>query len=182
MTLQEAIKHCYEEADKLGNCECGKNHLQLAHWLEKLNEIEQSPTEIRPKEETKNVRLFIAFSEKFEGGDDVDADNASSYIQNKFNLCFESIGYVSNDKDRILYRGNSFDDISQAIEKIRWSDIIIISNDLNKTRNDVLFNLIIDSGKSYLFEGQLDTVIHCNEIVEDCLNEAKKELLSAIRI
>lgn len=33
MTLDEAIKHCYEKAD----CsECGQEHKQLAEWLEEL--------------------------------------------------------------------------------------------------------------------------------------------------
>lgn len=37
MTLDEAIKHCREVADK--KCDdCGKEHLQLAEWLEELKE------------------------------------------------------------------------------------------------------------------------------------------------
>lgn len=39
MTLDEAIKHCHEVAEKCEcNCECGKEHLQLAEWLEELQE------------------------------------------------------------------------------------------------------------------------------------------------
>ena len=35
MTLNEAIKHCYEVANR--KCDdCGKEHLQLAKWLEEL--------------------------------------------------------------------------------------------------------------------------------------------------
>lgn len=33
MTLDEAIKHAEEKA---GNCECGKEHAQLASWLKEL--------------------------------------------------------------------------------------------------------------------------------------------------
>lgn len=35
MTLEEAIKHCYEVAEEKCD-ECGKEHLQLAKWLEEL--------------------------------------------------------------------------------------------------------------------------------------------------
>ena len=54
------------------------------------------------------------------------------------------------------------------------ADIIIISNDLSSKRDDVLFNMIIDSGASYLFEGQLDTVAHCFNVVEDAFYTIKK--------
>ena len=38
MTLDEAIKHCYEVADR--KCDdCGKEHLQLAKWLEELQDF-----------------------------------------------------------------------------------------------------------------------------------------------
>ena len=36
MTLQEAIDHCYDKANELKACECAKEHLQLARWLEEL--------------------------------------------------------------------------------------------------------------------------------------------------
>jgi hypothetical protein len=36
MTLDEAIQHAEEQAYKLGNCECGKEHKQLAEWLKEL--------------------------------------------------------------------------------------------------------------------------------------------------
>lgn len=43
MTLKDAINHCYEVADiKICNDEekeCGYEHLQLASWLERLEEI-----------------------------------------------------------------------------------------------------------------------------------------------
>lgn len=38
ITLDEAIKHCYEVADR--KCDdCGKEHLQLAQWLEELRQL-----------------------------------------------------------------------------------------------------------------------------------------------
>ena len=38
MTLDEAIKHCYEKAD----CsECGQEHKQLGEWLEELKHYKQ---------------------------------------------------------------------------------------------------------------------------------------------
>lgn len=36
MTLDEAIEHCYEKANEISKCECSKEHLQLAQWLEEL--------------------------------------------------------------------------------------------------------------------------------------------------
>ena len=40
MTLDEAISHAREVGIKMlcdnGTCECGKEHLQLAKWLEEL--------------------------------------------------------------------------------------------------------------------------------------------------
>lgn len=41
MTLDEAIKHSKEQSKKLGCTECGKEHLQLANWLEELKERRQ---------------------------------------------------------------------------------------------------------------------------------------------
>ena len=36
MTLDEAIDHAWETADRLGCTECGREHAQLAEWLEEL--------------------------------------------------------------------------------------------------------------------------------------------------
>jgi len=45
MTIDEAIKHCYEDAEKEKACEvknpCASEHLQLAHWLEELKEVKE---------------------------------------------------------------------------------------------------------------------------------------------
>lgn len=35
-TLDEAIEHCYEKASKMPLCDCAKEHIQLAQWLEEL--------------------------------------------------------------------------------------------------------------------------------------------------
>lgn len=41
LTLDKAIKHCYEVADK--KCDdCGKEHLQLAKWLEELKRLKSA--------------------------------------------------------------------------------------------------------------------------------------------
>ena len=41
ISIDEAIKHCYEVADK--KCDdCGKEHLQLAKWLEELKESRET--------------------------------------------------------------------------------------------------------------------------------------------
>ena len=36
MTLEEAIKHCEEVAEQLGNCPCAAEHRQLVEWLKEL--------------------------------------------------------------------------------------------------------------------------------------------------
>ena len=42
MTSKEAIKHCYEVLERNDLCEeCKKEHLQLAHWLERLEKLEE---------------------------------------------------------------------------------------------------------------------------------------------
>ena len=56
MNIDEAIKHCYEFAEsKCGDC--GKEHLQLARWLEELKEswnlINCQKIEIEGLEETR---------------------------------------------------------------------------------------------------------------------------------
>ena len=35
-TLEEAISHCYEKANQMPLCDCAKEHIQLAQWLEEL--------------------------------------------------------------------------------------------------------------------------------------------------
>lgn len=38
MTIDEAIKHCEEVAEKMNDCECAEDHRQLAEWLTELKE------------------------------------------------------------------------------------------------------------------------------------------------
>ena len=48
MTLDEAIKHCYEVADR--KCDdCGKEHLQLAKWLEELQAFKNKADYVKVK-------------------------------------------------------------------------------------------------------------------------------------
>ena len=39
MTLNEAIEHCKEQAEKHGCDACGKEHIQLANWLIELKKL-----------------------------------------------------------------------------------------------------------------------------------------------
>jgi len=45
MTIDDAIKHCYEDAEREQSCNgkngCVEEHLQLAGWLEELKEIKR---------------------------------------------------------------------------------------------------------------------------------------------
>lgn len=53
MTIEEAIAHCYEKAN---SCDaCGREHLQLAHWLEELVELRQMKME-REKDDIRTSR------------------------------------------------------------------------------------------------------------------------------
>ena len=45
MTVDEAIQHCYDVANKLCD-ECGEEHLQLAKWLEELKFIRQWKSDV----------------------------------------------------------------------------------------------------------------------------------------
>ena len=118
--------------------------------------------------DNKYVKLFIAIPN--DGNTPMDHDNEAVYILNKFNSCFKTVGYQSNIYSFMIYDNNVFDDICQAIDKIKDADIIIISSKLQNKRDSTLFNLIIDSNKSSLSESQLDTIMHCYNAVEDCLN------------
>ena len=46
MTVDEAIQHCYDVANKLCD-ECGEEHLQLAKWLEELKRMKQENTKLK---------------------------------------------------------------------------------------------------------------------------------------
>lgn len=49
MTLEEAIKHCFDvynrlKTQDLEDCECAEEHKQLAEWLEELKERREDST------------------------------------------------------------------------------------------------------------------------------------------
>ena len=49
-TLDEAILHCYEKAGQMPLCDCSKEHIQLAQWLEELKAYrEMAEWEIKEK-------------------------------------------------------------------------------------------------------------------------------------
>ena len=41
MTIDEAIRHCEEVAEKMNDCECAADHRQLAEWLGELKELRE---------------------------------------------------------------------------------------------------------------------------------------------
>ena len=41
MTIDEAIRHCEEVAEKMNDCECAADHRQLAEWLRELKELRE---------------------------------------------------------------------------------------------------------------------------------------------
>ena len=41
MTIDEAIRHCEEVAEKINDCECAADHRQLAEWLAELKEAKR---------------------------------------------------------------------------------------------------------------------------------------------
>ena len=67
MTLDEAIKHCEEEAEKYmeygieTECyQCGKEHEQLAEWLKELKELRDSVGAIKLKAMKEALELIRA--------------------------------------------------------------------------------------------------------------------------
>ena len=41
MTIDEAIRHCEEVAEKMNDCECAADHRQLTEWLTELKELRE---------------------------------------------------------------------------------------------------------------------------------------------
>lgn len=41
MTIDEAIRHCEEVAEKMNDCECAADHRQLAEWLTELKGLRE---------------------------------------------------------------------------------------------------------------------------------------------
>ena len=74
MTLDEAIKHCEEEAEKYmeygieTECyQCGKEHEQLAEWLKELKEARAELDRLYPILENARIlsNAVFEFKEKF---------------------------------------------------------------------------------------------------------------------
>ena len=64
MTIDEAIKHCEEEAEKYmeygieTECyQCGKEHEQLAEWLKELKHLKEEVKLMKPDLDSKNAEL-----------------------------------------------------------------------------------------------------------------------------
>lgn len=56
MTIEEAIQHCHEVAEK--ECtECGKEHLQLAEWLTELKQRKEDANK-QPKTNADKIRAM----------------------------------------------------------------------------------------------------------------------------
>lgn len=71
MTLEEAIKHCEEVAERLegkdgyaytdSTCdECAKEHRQLAEWLKKLKAYEEAREEIIRKRDSGHMERICS--------------------------------------------------------------------------------------------------------------------------
>ena len=62
MNLDEAIKHCEEEADILAGSECGLDHAQLASWLKDYKHMREvrGQSEKVPEEKMWGMTLSIA--------------------------------------------------------------------------------------------------------------------------
>lgn len=52
MTIHEAIKHAEEQSIKLGNCDCAKEHKQLADWLRELLCLRETISRISTEEKS----------------------------------------------------------------------------------------------------------------------------------
>ncbi len=60
--LTEAINHCIEKANKLGDCECAKDHLQLTEWLIDLKNLMENGYAHFCKKIDDNYKIFVAAS------------------------------------------------------------------------------------------------------------------------
>lgn len=85
MTLDEAIKHCKEEAEKYmeygieTECyQCGKEHEQLAEWLTELADLKE---EIEYCSGDINERIAEAEAEERKCFNDVDISYNQGYIE-----------------------------------------------------------------------------------------------------
>jgi len=62
MTLEQAIQHCKEvaiEYEAKGECyDCGKEHRQLAEWLEDYKQLQEDYIELDRKLREANRRLM----------------------------------------------------------------------------------------------------------------------------
>lgn len=85
MTIDEAIKHCKEEAEKYmeygieTECyQCGKDHEQLAEWLTELADLKE---EIEYCSGDINERIAEAEAEERKCFNDVDISYNQGYIE-----------------------------------------------------------------------------------------------------
>ncbi|MBP5379525.1 MAG: hypothetical protein J6Y64_08305 [Ruminococcus sp.] len=85
MTLDEAIKHCKEEAEKYmeygieTECyQCGKEHEQLAEWLTELADLKK---EIEYCSDDINERIAEAEAEERKCFNDVDISYNQGYVE-----------------------------------------------------------------------------------------------------
>lgn len=73
MTIDEAIKHCEEVANRHGGCkECADEHRQLAEWLDKLQKITEIVAEWKVDSWTDGISYdcMVKISEVLEYGND----------------------------------------------------------------------------------------------------------------
>lgn len=47
MKPKEAIRHCYEIAEKQCDSKCGKDHIQLAKWIEELQQYRKMESKLK---------------------------------------------------------------------------------------------------------------------------------------
>lgn len=64
MTENEAIKHCYEVAGKQCKNKCGKDHIQLAKWIEELLEYRKLGTVEEVREAVEKTNAIKAIETK----------------------------------------------------------------------------------------------------------------------
>jgi len=114
ISLDEAIEHCYEVANR--KCDdCGKEHLQLAKWLEELKEsretINRQEAEI---ERLKNAYKQCAWER------DIFAEDYKEEIRKDI-----SILQVDINKVKSKARKEFWDRLKkEAITKYDWNDYI----------------------------------------------------------
>lgn len=104
MNLKEAIEHCNEIIEKMNDCECRKDHEDLLHFLQELEQYRKIGTISRCKYSVEKQTPIEADYE----GDSIDEDGNYIYdtwicqtCGEKYEIGFDDYDYCPNCGQRV---------------------------------------------------------------------------------